>query len=176
MFLGVDSFQRPYQVTIHHPFDNSPIICESTQHKKFSNDVYRVPIKVYKCTYSTTLHLHQGKPATKCVFSPPPPKKKNIKAKKKTRKNIHGGMRGCDESVATWAGKKKVGRWPFLSVGDSVSALCQKSSGLKFIPAPYRSERMFFWLDSIRQIFGKPFLFSFVTWFCGGYVTSIQYD
>ena len=86
MFLGVDSFQRPYQVTIHHPFDNSPIICESTQHKKFSNDVYRVPIKVYKCTYSTTLHLHQGKPATKCVFSPPPQKKKHKSEKKKHEK------------------------------------------------------------------------------------------
>ena len=104
------------------------------------------------------------------AFFHPPKKNKN---EKKTRKKIHGGMRGCDESVATWAGKQTVGRWPFLSVGDSVSALCQKSLGLKFIPTPYRSETMFFcWSRKIARFSVQGATFSFRHHgFCGGYVT-----
>ena len=89
VFGGVDSLQRSYQVMIHLSSANRP-------NKQFSNDVYQ---SMYiKCTYSTT-------PPQNVFFSP-----KNYK-KKKHRKT-HGGMRGCDESVATW--RKNVGRG-FLS-------------------------------------------------------------
>lgn len=126
MFLGVDSFQRPYQVTIHHPFDNSPIICESTQHKKFSNDVYRVPIKVYKCTYSTTLHLHQGKPATKCVFSPPPKKKKHKSEKKKHEKTSTEECEDVTRVLQLGREKKRLGDGLFCQL-EILSVPCVKN-------------------------------------------------
>lgn len=162
MFLGVDSFQRPYQVTIHHPFDNSPIICESTQHKKFSNDVYRVPIKVYKCTYSTTLHLHQGKPATKCVFSPPPPKKKNIKAKKKnTKKHPRRNARMWRE-CCNLGGKKKGWEMAFSVSWRFCQCLVSKILGLEIHPCALQV-----WKDVFLVGFDSPdFRKAFLVFFC----------